>query len=325
MQEERSMCGRCGYPTHMGKHAPDCAALKKGSEKKSDQGNEVDPYGPEAIRRDIQSKVEILRSWAERLGLKEGKDLLIIESIEDFVGDDYDIAPHEAKSFAVGILEPHYKAFREYVLGEYRQQRKKRNPKGDVQIYYSWGGRFLVGWDGVPFETVAMESIDPPRAQTHHEEFKNFFKDRYGFEFPTSDMLNPLLAEMSRAGLSTYEQALANLKDKRGAGTLPDEGYAAIDSLEYAIVILKDAALGKALVDLPETIEGAMEDKMAHYVDLTYNAESIIDCDQVAELSGLPFSDDIRLDKLFDRWNFDRNSMEDVCHGFADYLDEVGR
>lgn len=319
MKGEEPICSGCGFPIHTNEHSSNCSVR---NEQISQEQQDVDPYGPEAIRLDIQRKAEILRDWASRLGLEEGKDLLIIESMDEFVGDDYQVAPHEAKSFAVGVLEPHYKAFREYILGEYKQQRKKENPKGDVQLYYSWGGRFLVGWDGVPFDTVAMESVDPPRVPTHHEEFKHFFKDRYGFEFPTSEVLNPLLTQMSREGLSTYEEALSKLKVQREEGTLPSEGYGMIDSLEHASMILKDAASGEALMDLPEMVEGAMKDKMAHYADLTYNAGSVADYDKVAELSGVKFPDEIRLDKLFSKWNFDRNQMEAVCHEFADYLEE---
>lgn len=325
MKGEESTCSSCGFPIRTGTHAPGCFAGREAAVPVVAELEFIDPYGPEARGRDIKQKTEMIHGWARDLGLKEGTDYLVIQDTAEFAGDDYRIAPHETKSFAVGVLEAHYDAFREYIVGQYADERKVVNPKGDVKLYYSWGGRFLVGWDGVPFDTVAMESINPPRVPTHHEEFKSFFKGEYGFDFPTSEVLNPILREISQKALDKYEEALERLKSMRNNNALPEDGYGLVDSLELATMILKDARQGAALVDLPEMIEGAMQDKMAHYADLTYNAGSVANYDRVSDITGVSFPPDVRLDKLFDRWGFDQSRMEAVCRQFADLLGQKGR
>ena len=283
-----------------------------------------DKYGPEAIKEDIRFKAEKIRNWSREKGFIEGKDFLIVESVTDVEKDIKSIAPHEFKQFFVVILqEKYYGSFKDYILGRYSEERRLENPKnkyGGPRLDFSWGGRFAVGWDGVPFDTVAASSIEKISAPTHHEEFRNFFKQKTGFDFPTSEMLNPILKEMSEKGIEIYELALDKLKKMKDQNTLPDDGYGLIDATEHALMILKDAKNGEALIDLPEVLTGTMPAEMRHYADLTYNIEDIKDFGRVSEITGVVIPNELRIDKIFDRYNFDRKEMENVCRDFSDYI-----
>ena len=199
-------------------------------------------YTPEDIRNDVEHKIDKIRKWAHETGLVEGKDFIIIKNISDVESDTKSIAPHEMNGFFVGIGEAHYKEFKDYILGQYAQERRIEDPKikdGGPKLDFSWGGRFLVGWDGVPFDTVAILD-DGSGGRTHHEEFKAFFKTKAGFDFPTSEALNPLLKKMSE-GLGVYEATLKKLESLRNGNALPDDGYGLINDVALAIMILKDA------------------------------------------------------------------------------------
>ena len=281
-------------------------------------------YSPEAIREEIRLKAEKIRSWAREAGLTEKKDFLVIESITDIETDTESIAPHEFKQFFVGIHEDHYEQFTEYILGQYSNERRKENPDnkyGGPKLDYSWGGRYAVGWDGVPFDTVAISDFENLTVPTHQEEFERFFKQKAAFDFPTSTILNPILREMSVDGLEIYKSALQQLKALRDQKTLPDDGYGLIDAMEHAVMILEDAKDGEAVIDLPVFLKGEMPAKMRHYADLTYNAEDIKNLDRVTEITGIPIPNGARIDKIFERrFNFDRQQIESICKDFSRYL-----
>ncbi len=278
-------------------------------------------YTQEGIREEIHHKAEKIRGWTKEMGYKEGEDFLIIEDIRQAAQEGEQIAPHELKQFFVIILEDRYPQFREYLSGRYAQERAAENPKGKVKFDYSWGGRFLVGGDGVPFDTVAAKDIKNLTVDTHHNEFKKFFKIKAGFEFPSQEVLNPILREMADTGLDYYEQALAKLKALRDNKQLPRDGYGLIDTLEHATIILKNAKSGEAVIELPDTIgKEGMPPKMRHYADLTYNAEDIKNFDRVYEITGVKIPDESRMDKIFDQFGFDRNKMEEICKNFSDYI-----
>lgn len=174
--------------------------------------------------------------------------------------------------------------------------------------------------DGVFFDTVACTSIRPPVTQTHHEEFCTFFKEETGLDFPSSQVLNPVLKQMSKAGLAAYESAVSRLKQMREEGSLPEDGYAFVDGMEHALMILRDAEAGEAVRDLPEVIQSEMPSTMRHYADLTYNAEDLTNADRVIEITGIYIPDEARIDKLFERLGFDRARMEALCRRFSDVL-----
>ena len=283
-----------------------------------------DNYGPEAIKKEIELKIEKIRSWAKQAGLIEGKDLVLFGSITNIETDIKSIAPHELRQFFVLVKDDQYKKFKDYILGQYSEERKKENPNnefGGPKLDYSWGGRFAVGWDGLTFfDTGALSSVENMSAPTHHEEFKKFLKQKAGFDLPTSEVLNPILKEMSEKGLITHKLALEKLKSLRDEGSFPEDGYPLIDEMERAVLILNDAKNGEAVVDLPEVLTKGMPAKIRHYADLTYNAEDIKNLDRVSEITGITIPEESRIDKIFDRFDFDRNKMETICKDFSDYI-----
>jgi len=280
----------------------------------------VDKYGPEAIREQIKDQAELIRTWATENGLEEGKDYRIIESITAVVGEKGSVAPHELKQFFVIIHEDTYRQFKDYFTGRYHDEMKQRDPKNDARLDYSWGGRFLVGWAGVPFDTVAASNIEKMTVPTHHEEFKKFFRDKAGFDFPTAETLNPQLKEMSKRGLSAYQEALAKLREMKESQSLPPDGYGLIDSMVHAVELLEQAKTANVVENLPETLQGTMPREQRTYADLTYNAEAIVNLDRVAEITGVAIPDEARIDKIFERFGFNRNRMEEICKDFSDYI-----
>ena len=280
----------------------------------------ADKYGPEAIREKIKDQAGLIRAWAAEQGFKEGKDFKVIESIRDVLGDAASVAPQELKEFYVAIHEDKYRQFRDYFTGRYNDEMKKRDPKNNVQLLYSWGGRFLVGWAGVPIETAPASSIEKMTASTHHAEFKKFFLEKYGFEFPTADVLDIQLKEMAETGIPTYKKALAKLREMKVSETLPFDGYGFVDGMVHAVDLLEQAKIGNTVQELPEELQGAMPREMRTYADLTYNASSIVDLDRVSEITGIKIPDDARIDRIFERLGFDRNRMQEVCKSFSDYL-----
>lgn len=281
---------------------------------------EEDKYSPEAIRREISYKAEKIRAWAEQMGLEDGKDFLMVEDIKEVEQNEEEIAPHEGKALYVAIHENHYQQFRDYFLGQYKEERKEENPRGDAKLDYSWGGRFAVGWDGVPIDTVPASDIENLTVPTRHEEFRQFFYSKTGLEFPSAETLNPILEEMSKKGLNRYKEALKELEKMKEAETLPNDGYGLIDTLQHSIMILEDAKEGEAVVDLPESLHGEMPAKMRHYADLTYNAEDLRELGRVAEITGIEIPDDTRTDKIFESFGFNRENMEEICHDFSDHV-----
>ncbi|HUC88608.1 MAG TPA: hypothetical protein VMR49_01070 [Candidatus Paceibacterota bacterium] len=280
-------------------------------------------YSLDAIKKDIELKSEMIRNWAQKAGLIEGQDFLIEGSITNIETDTKSIAPHELRQFFVLVKEDNYKKFKEYILGEYSKERKEKNPNnpyGGPKLDYSWGGRFAVGWDGAVFDTGILSSVENMTANTYHDEFKKFFKQKTNFDLPTSEKLNLVLKEMSTKGLEIYKLALEKLKILRKESSFPEDGYGLIDEIERAIMILEDAKGGEAVIDLTEELKKVMPAKMRHYADLTYNAEDIKNLDRVADITGISIPKEARIDKIFDRYGFDRNKMEGICKDFSDYI-----
>lgn len=278
-----------------------------------------DKYSLEARQEQITKQATMIREWAEEQGLKEGKDFLIIKDIKDVVGKDGDVVPHETKAFYMAIHEDQYRKFRDYFISQYKDEMKAKDPENNARLDYSWGGRFLVGWAGVSCDTVAASDIENLTIPTHHEEFKDFFKTKIGFDFPSAETLNPILKKMSEKGLTDYKRALKKLNELKDNG-LPDDGYGLIDSVIHAIELLKKAQKEKAVEELPEEIRGTMPIEMRTYADLTYNIEDIANFDRVKEITGVEIPDSARIDKIFDQFNFDRNKMEQICKDFSEYL-----
>ena len=299
-------------------------------EQKENKENEIDvkkgeeyKYSLEANREAIKIKAEKIRNWAREAGLTEGKDFKIIGSITEVETDTESIAPHEKREFIVLVQEDYYGKFKEYIIGRYTEERKKENPTNksiNPILDFSWGGRFAIINDEGFCDTAAASSIEYMTAPTHHEEFRSFFKQQAGFDFPTSETLNPMLQEMSVKGLDIYNEALEKLKALEKQKILPGDGYGLIDAMEHMVMILEDAKTGEAVIDLSEVIVGVMPAKMRHYADVTYNAEDVKDLGRVTEITGITIPDEVRIDKIFDRYGFERAKMEGICRDFSDYI-----
>jgi len=280
----------------------------------------VAKYSPEAIQEQIKDQANLIRAWATENGFEEGSDYLIIESIEKVAPKGELPAPHELKQFFLIIREDIYHRFRDYFTSRYRDEMKQRDPKNDARLNYSWGGRFFVGWAGVPIDTAVASSIEERTVPTHHEKFKKFFRDKAGFDFPTAETLNLQLREMSKKGLPAYQAALAKLREMKKSQSLPPDGYGLIDSMVHAVDLLEQARTENVVEELPEILQGTMPRKQRTYADLTYNAEAIVNLDRVTEITGVTIPDEARIDKIFKRFGFDRNRMEEICKDFSDYI-----
>lgn len=91
--------------------------------------------------------------------------------------------------------------------------------------------------------------------------------------------------------------------------------------MERDILILNDANNGEALIDLPDVLtDKNMLPQMRHYADLTYNIEDINNLDRVSEITGISIPEEARIDKIFDRYGFDRNKMEEICKEFSESI-----
>lgn len=280
--------------------------------------NEIDPYGPEAIRREVEHKSKTIRQWAKESGLEEGKDFFLIGNISDVVDNVNEVQPHETKGFFVGVLEAHYPSFRDYILGKYKDERKRENPKGEVRLDYSWGGRFAVGWDGVPFDTVSVQSVKDMTARTRHQEFCVFFKEQTGFDFPTAETLNRLIREIAEQSLPAYNSMLEKLIELKNNKHLPDDGYRLTDLVTHNVNSLTRSLKGDAVHEFPETIEGVMPVEMRAYADFTYNAEDMDGLSRAMQITGVTVPEDQRLDRIFERlYGWDSKKMEDICRRFS--------
>jgi hypothetical protein len=277
-------------------------------------------YSPEYRQEQIKEQAMMIRKWAGAQGLVEGRDFRIIENIKDITGEKGEVVPHETKAFYMAIHEKQYRKFRDYFLSQYSHELKAKDPKNEAYLDHSWGGRFCVCQVGVPCDTVPATDLENFIASTHHQEFKKFFKSKTGFDFPTAETLNPRLKQIADEGLAHYESALSKLNEMKDAETLPGDGYGLIDNVTRAVELLKKAKIGTAVEELPEELRGEMPISMRTYADLTYNIEDIGNFDRVNEITGLDMPPEVRIDKIFDRYNFDRNQMEQICKDFSEYL-----
>lgn len=284
-----------------------------------EQPAEIDKYSPEFRQEQIKEQATMIRKWAEEQGLTEGKDYKIIENIKSITGEEGEVVPHETKAFYMAIHENQYRKFRDYFLSQYNNELKEKDPKNEAYLDHSWGGRFCVCRAGVPCDTVAASSIEDLTVPTHHQEFKDFFKSKTGFDFPTADTLNPLLKKMADNGLTSYESALNKLNEMKNAETLPDDGYGLIDNVVRAVELLKKSQAGTAVEELPEELKGEMPISMRTYADLTYNIEDIGNFDRIKEITDIDIPQEARIDKIFDQYNFNASQMEQICKDFSEY------
>jgi len=290
--------------------------------------DEDSPEYAELIKGEIKFKIDKIKKWAAQAGYIEGKDFIIIESISDVETDETKIARHEKKQFAMGISEQNYKKFKDYFTGQYRTERMEENPGSWTvpKLYYSWGGRFAVGGDGATFfDTAMLSSNEKMAAPTHHQEFKDFFKQKTGAEFPSAEKLNGVLREISEKALSLYEEAENKVTELEKAEEISGQRNYNLsglrDGLNHMVASLRAARDGQAVVDFPEIIKDKMPQEMRRFADYTYNIDDLIDLDRVAQVTGVKIPDEQRIDKIFERFGLsDRKKMEEICKDFSDYI-----
>lgn len=279
-------------------------------------------YSPEAIKQEIQHKIGMVRGWAEANDLQEGRDIRVIESIHQVAPKGDTIQPHEEKQFFVGVQEAQYGKFRDYITGEYARARQAEGAR-PPRLIYSWGGRFAVSDDGPSFfDTVGMADVENNVAHTRHAEFREFFQEQTGTEFPTAEKLNPVVREIAKRGLPDYKKILSNLQKLKDSGQLPESGWHAIEEVKHNINVLK-RALGDrpALIDLPETAPEYMPSGMRAYADLTYNAKYRSALGDAIKISGIELPDKLRLDRIFETlYGYDSRKTEDVNRQFSERL-----
>ena len=295
-------------------------------EGKALENNEVDKYSPEHRREVIHKMAEKIRKWAEDKGFVEGRDYMIVEDMYGHVKDKESQVPHDKdfKRFAMGIQEDGYLQFRDFFTTEFQQERQREDPDAKIWLDYSWGGRFMVAGGGVPLDTVPMTDVAKGIVPTHHNEFRQFFKEKAGFDFPTASELNSRLREISERWASQYEEAYKKLTEMANTHELPDDIYGLIDALGMAVKILEKSKNGDGLIDLPETIQGEMPAEMMRYADLTYNAEYINNLDKAFKLVGIEIPDEAKIDKLvenaFSQKGFNKSQIDGLCKDLPAYV-----
>ncbi len=286
-------------------------------------------YGREARLEEIKQQANFIRNWAESQNFKEGRDYIIIEDVEKYAEkEEVESVPHDIKRFAMGIHVDKVRQFRDFFVGEYDRKMKEIDPNNNTALNYSWGGRFCVTDAGVPCDTVIISDMETKKVETHHKEFKSFFKEKTGFDFPSGETLNTILKKIAEEGLSIYENVLADLEKKDADKTLPDNAYGLKDKIYHCIEILKRASKENqnAVTEMSETYTPSAE--VHSYNDLTYNIEDMPDLDQIKEITGIEIPKEMQLDKIFEQpeiiggaqMHFEKNKMDSICKEFSEYL-----
>jgi len=290
--------------------------------------NETDKYNPEHRQKIIHEMAEEIRTWAESKGFIEGTDYMIVEDIYGSVKDKESQVPHDKdfKRFAMGIQEDRYQDFRDYFTNDFKQKQQKENPNFKVWLDYSWAGRFMVaGVDAPPLDTVPMSDVAKGIVLTHHNEFRQYFKGKTGFDFPTAAELNIRLKKISDKWRSKYQEAYQKLTEMAGIQELPSDVYGLIDALGMAVKILEKEQAGDALIDLSEIIQGEMPAEMMRYADLTYNAEHLKNLDKAFEIAGIEIPDEAKIDRLigniFSQKGFDKKQIDELCRDLPSYIE----
>lgn len=274
-------------------------------------------------------QARLIRSWAETKNLKEGQDYRIIEDLEAYIkGINAKYEEHDIKRYAMAIQEDKLFLFRDFFNGKFAETMNQINSKNNARLNYSWGGRFCVCDAGLPCDTVIVSDMERMAVKTHHQEFKEFFKTKTGFEFPSGEKMNEILFEVSVKALPIYKEALEILKQKDTDGVLPDEAYGFKDAVNHTVNLLERALDPDdiAVKELGEFYDSSTE--MNTYNDLTYNIDDLKDFSLIREYTGLDLPDNLRIDKIFENYinvgenkkEFKNSDMENICKEFSDQL-----
>ncbi|HBR80066.1 MAG: hypothetical protein UX09_C0026G0006 [Candidatus Uhrbacteria bacterium GW2011_GWE2_45_35] len=316
-------------------------------------------------------QVKIIKEWAgqQTPSLTEGRDFFFITDFRSAVAEGENVSPHEETHLYFGFRRDAFLKIKKFFEKEYlAAMNTARETEGEifspwakreVSFNFSWGGRFMVeqAAGGIPVDSVPVEFRDGrPEMRTHHGEFKNFFAEKTGFEFPKPEELDTVLLQLSRSE-PWYRAAIRMCEDKMKKlesllpedqdRLLPKGGWDALphfSSLVYTIKICENArnskkwSDGKYFRDIPEVVVDLPE-QIRHFNDFTYNADDWTSLEKVAAFVGeelqaagfpkLPPAEG-RIDRIFSlvgklrgddkMQNFDRHQLEKIESEFSEKL-----
>lgn len=312
-------------------HEEDKASIKAETVAKLKEKNSPDTkWSMEENNKRKLAQQLVIEKWATGMGFVRGEDY----SMED-LADTTKLNDFEKKEFIMLIKEDKYEEFKKYFLGEYSKEMKKMNPESNIQLGYSWGGRFIVYSDRgahVPFDTVASNDVKNGVALTHHNKFKEFFSERTKKEFPSAEELNKVLKEMADVAIPAYEAVDGKLQQLKNDKTTKPELLAGLwgTDVGFELELLRNAKSKYAVKEIPE--EGRRndrdpeQDKIRRYADLTYNIESVgEETDRIIKLTGVKIPESARVDKIYEQ-HFGylpgemKGLMKKLCDDFPAYL-----
>jgi len=297
-----------------------------GNFKKDDGMNIHDAekiYGPEVRSSQAEGQSELIDEWAERQGFLRDSDYLIVkpQNLTEVLNPE-ETLPHEQKAMYMAISEDKYSLFRDFFIMQYRDA-LETSGQGQAELGYSWGGRFYIKNAGLVVDTVPATITETGQlvVNSRHLEFKQFFQNETGAEFPSVEKINEKLRQIAARlqESNPYQEAYDKLKVMREDNTLPDEGYGQLDSLERALKFINDAANNIDVEELPNTFSGNLPEAVRHYNDITYNSDTLIDIDKIMQITGVSFPDEIRIDTLMTGQGFN-GKMEDICKKFSEKI-----
>lgn len=291
-------------------------------------------YSPEETRKQIEQQAKLISAWADKMGFKEPKDYRIIKDTAKAIKPGDTLAEHEKQQFAMIIHKDHYEKFKQYFTTEYRDEMKKIDPKNDAKLLYSWGGRFLVGWAGVPFDTAPAIDVEHITVETHHSEFKDFFREKTGGrrEIPPVDQLNDVLRGIAERSLQAYVKARDKLQSLKDEDNRLPEGKKRypnlyeVGGMDWEVDLLEAALKGKGVEELPQIIREDMPRPQRTYADITYNIKDVGSIDRALEITGVKIPESDRIDKIYEQhFHFGKGEMaklmKEACADFPDHLE----
>lgn len=280
-------------------------------------------YGSEVRSGQAERQSELIDEWAERQGFLRDSDYLIIkpQNLTEVLNPE-ETLPHEQKAMYMAISEDKYDLFRDFFIMQYRDTLETSN-QGQAELGYSWGGRFYIKNAGLVVDTVPATITETGQlvVSPRHSEFKQFFQNETGAEFPSVEKINEKLRQIATRlqESNPYQEAYDKLKVMREDDTLPDEGYGQLDNLERALKFINDAENNIDVEELPDTFSGNLPEAVRHYNDITYNSDTLIDIDKIMQITGVGFPDEIRIDKVMAEQGFS-GKMEDICKKFSEKI-----
>lgn len=277
-------------------------------------------------------KIDFQKKYFEQKNWKEGVDYQIVsyKEIEKMI-DPNKKMPIDSSQFFICINENKNEEYkRDMIQYVDSLNNGKNNSWEKTTLWYSWQWRIFIWSWRTHFETVSMTDIKTHSFDTHHGEFKEFFKKRTWLDFPWADKVNDTIFKIynnKEEWLQKYDENINELEKKMALlDSKSDSAYKFANYIKwmkfYRIVInriWKDPSM--QVKDLPEHCDdnNKMVEEMARCNDLTYNSHTNIDIWDVIKETGIQIKDEYRLDKIF-WWNFQISDMAKVVKDFSDEI-----